>query len=202
MWRSDPSAFKTFAALRTSAEWDGSRVYVAVDGVPAPELAPTTEPWRKIEIEASKRIVAAKVTDNDVFDTVLECTSVALGLTLSLLVSEEVVSAEDDVRGLPEGARTRIEVNRYERSPANRAACIAHHGLVCKACGFDFGAFYGDLGSGYIQVHHRVPVSKMGEDYFVNPVADLIPVCANCHAMLHRSDPPMEVEELARRLKQ
>ena len=82
-------------------------------------------------------------------------------------------------------------------SPVNRAACIAAHGSVCKVCGFDFGEVYGPLGQGYIEVHHRLPVSQMGAGYIVNPVRDLVPLCSNCHAAVHRTDPPMETEALA-----
>jgi len=98
--------------------------------------------------------------------------------------------------GLPEGAKIQIVVNKYERSPANRAACISHYGPICQVCSFDFGSFYGQIGQDYIEVHHRVPVSSMGGAYRVDPVTDLVPVCGNCHAMMHRKNPPLSVEEL------
>jgi len=63
-------------------------------------------------------------------------------------------------------------------------------------CGMDFVSRYGELGSGFIHVHHVIPVSKMGPNYIVDPINDLTPVCPNCHAMLHRKDPPLEIEEL------
>ena len=89
-----------------------------------------------------------------------------------------------------------MEVNKYERSPVNRAACIAHFGTTCNVCGFDFGVHYGDLGQDFIEVHHRVPVSSMGGAYRVDPVRDLVPVCGNCHAMLHRTNPPLSTDDL------
>jgi 5-methylcytosine-specific restriction protein A len=98
--------------------------------------------------------------------------------------------------GLPEGAKIQIVVNKYERSPANRAACISYYGPICQVCSFDFGSFYGQIGQDYIEVHHRVPVSSMGGAYRVDPVTDLVPVCGNCHAMMHRKNPPLSVEEL------
>ena len=91
---------------------------------------------------------------------------------------------------------TRVAVNRYERSLANRAAAIAIHGAFCHVCGFDFAEFYGLMGEGFIEVHHRIPVSRMGEGYVVSPEEDLVPLCANCHQMVHREDPPVAVEEL------
>ena len=96
-----------------------------------------------------------------------------------------------------EGAVTRVSVNRYERSRAARAACIDHHGAQCAACGLNFEYMYGDIGRGYIHVHHVVPVSQTVDDYRLDPVKDLVPVCPNCHAMLHIGvEEPRTVEHL------
>ena len=96
----------------------------------------------------------------------------------------------------PEGAKKEVTINAYERSSAARAACIAHYGLSCVVCGFDFEEIYGDLGRGFIHVHHIVPISSIGVDYEVNPIEDLRPVCPNCHEMLHRGQPPLSIEDL------
>lgn len=120
-----------------------------------------------------------------------------LGMAVSLLPLEPEEPAEfSEVQGLPEGARERIEVNRYERSRINRMLCIELHGTACRVCGFQFEEVYGTTGRGFVHVHHVVPVSRIGADYVINPRVDLVPVCANCHAMLHRRDPPFSVEEL------
>jgi len=60
------------------------------------------------------------------------------------------------------------------------------HGTACAVCGIDFEKVYGELGKGFIHVHHTVPIHTIGEEYTINPEKDLIPVCPNCHAMLHR----------------
>jgi 5-methylcytosine-specific restriction protein A len=52
------------------------------------------------------------------------------------------------------------------------------------------------LGAGFIQVHHTVPLSSIGTEYVIDPIRDLIPVCPNCHAMLHRKTPPFSIAEL------
>lgn len=78
--------------------------------------------------------------------------------------------------------------NKIERSRAAREACIAHYKCVCVACGMDFGKTYGDLGQGFIHVHHRVPIASIGQAYQVDPIKDLIPVYPNCHAVF----PPMQ----------
>lgn len=43
------------------------------------------------------------------------------------------------------------------------------------------------MGKGFIHVHHIVPLHTIKSDYVVNCATDLIPVCPNCHAILHKS---------------
>lgn len=96
----------------------------------------------------------------------------------------------------PGGATRQVTVNVYERNPAARKACIRHHGEICKVCGLDMKQFYGSISDGFIHVHHLKPLSEIGAGYTVNPQTDLVPVCPNCHAMLHRLTPPLTVEQL------
>ena len=91
----------------------------------------------------------------------------------------------DEVDELTEGAEASIHANRFERSAQARKKCIAHYGTACRICGFDFGKTYGPAFAGRIEVHHIVPLSEIREDYVVDPIHDLIPVCSNCHTALH-----------------
>jgi hypothetical protein len=95
-----------------------------------------------------------------------------------------------------EGNRAVIYVNRFERDPKARAACIKVFGTSCAVCKFDFGDAFGEIGKGFIHVHHLKPLSEMGVAHKVNPKKDMRPVCPNCHEMLHRRTPPFSVEEL------
>jgi 5-methylcytosine-specific restriction protein A len=95
-----------------------------------------------------------------------------------------------------EGAVRQVLVNAYERDRAARQACIDHYGPACCVCGLVFERRYGPTGSGFIHVHHVVPLSELGPDYHLNPIRDLRPTCPNCHAMLHRRRPPLEIEAL------
>jgi 5-methylcytosine-specific restriction protein A len=99
-----------------------------------------------------------------------------------------------------EGAKFSVTINAYERNPKARAACIAHYGHVCAVCGFDFSRVYGSLGEGFIHVHHIIPIGQIGEQYEINPITDLVPVCPNCHAMIHRMEPPLTIEELRKHI--
>jgi predicted HNH restriction endonuclease len=85
-----------------------------------------------------------------------------------------------------EGHIITVNVNRYERSSIARDNCIAFHGSKCKICELDFGEVYGDIGEGFIHVHHLKPLHTIAKDYIVDYKKDLIPVCPNCHAMIHR----------------
>jgi 5-methylcytosine-specific restriction enzyme A len=95
-----------------------------------------------------------------------------------------------------EGAKATVTINAFERNPKARTACIAHHGCKCAACGFDFVETYGPLGKGFIHVHHLIPIGQIGKQYRVDPINHLIPVCPNCHAMIHRAKPTMTIREV------
>ena len=99
----------------------------------------------------------------------------------------------------PRQAVLRADVNRYEQDPDARRVCLAHHGNSCAACGFSFEQTYGETGLDFIPVHHLVPASQLGSGYQLDPLTDLVPLCANCHAMAHRGvDTPRTVAELRR----
>lgn len=89
---------------------------------------------------------------------------------------------------LEEGKRKSVMVNIYERNPIARKQCIDHYGVLCQVCDLDFESVYGIVGKDFIHVHHIKPLHEIQHDYTVNPRQDLIPVCPNCHAMLHRKE--------------
>ena len=95
-----------------------------------------------------------------------------------------------------EGSSNEILQTEYERSTEARAQCLLIHGYTCKVCNFDFQKIYGEIGNEFIHVHHIEPLSSKKEEYEVDPQTDLIPVCPNCHAMIHRRSPPFTIEEL------
>ena len=99
-----------------------------------------------------------------------------------------------------EGATRSVTVNVFERDPSAREACIDHYGLTCVVCGFSFADFYGEIGEGFVHVHHLRELAAIGHEYEVDPIKDLRPVCANCHAMIHREMPAISIEELQARI--
>lgn len=95
-----------------------------------------------------------------------------------------------------EGALRRITVNAYERDRAARTACIAKFGLRCAVCDMSFAEQYGEIGRGFIHVHHKKPLAIRRAEYQLRPTIDLVPVCPNCHAMLHTQNPPLSINDL------
>jgi 5-methylcytosine-specific restriction protein A len=97
-----------------------------------------------------------------------------------------------------EGAKSVRAVTVYERSPLNRRLAIEIHGLTCAACNFNFSSKYGQIGDGVVEIHHKIPVHLMNRVEVVDPRTDLVPLCSNCHTIVHKTDPPISIEELKR----
>ncbi len=111
----------------------------------------------------------------------------------SEILPEEVPYQDRD---LWEGSTQEILVNKYERNPEARKQCIEHFGWLCQICEFDFELNYGNIGKQFIHVHHLIPISKVKKGYVINPVTDLIPICPNCHAIIHKRIPCLTINEV------
>lgn len=147
--------------------------------------------WHNYSCRITKIPISVHGPVEDNPEIVVEWSAKAVGMFLSLLNIEQITTENQ-----AEGAKHIAIVNKYERSRVNRALCLMAHGYDCKICGMNFEKQYGTLGNKFIHVHHITPVSQMGGSYIINPVNDLIPVCPNCHAMLHRQEPPLKPEQL------
>jgi 5-methylcytosine-specific restriction enzyme A len=112
---------------------------------------------------------------------------------------EEIEAASKTI--FIEGKPRLITSKTYERNASARAACLAHYGYQCRVCDFNFEARYGEIGKGFIHVHHLKLISEINGEYEVDPIEHLVPVCPNCHAMLHSQYPPLTIEELKKRLR-
>lgn len=93
---------------------------------------------------------------------------------------------ENVYESLAEGKKTKVYSTKYERNPQNRERAVQEHGIKCQICGFDFEENYGDVGRGFIEVHHKKPISSFEGELIVDPVQDMVCLCSNCHRMIHR----------------
>lgn len=82
-----------------------------------------------------------------------------------------------------EGKKKTVKISQYERDPKLRRACLEKYGTKCVICGFDAVTIYGEEFKGKIHVHHIVPLNQTGERETTED--DLVPVCPNCHMILH-----------------
>ena len=136
-----------------------------------------------------------RVISEDVYERI---TSAATKLTPQRRIKKDTLNdLEASLVSGEEGKKKQRYITTYERRPELREAAIAIHGLNCSVCDFNFGAFYGDYAEGYIHIHHLTPVSELSEPSQVNPQTDLVPVCANCHSIIHRKkNRTLSIDEL------
>jgi len=101
-----------------------------------------------------------------------------------------------------EGALKRIPINAYERSTRAREECLLHYGCKCSVCGTNLSDIYGEIAAGRIHVPHLKPLSEINSEYQIDPIADLRPICPNCHYIIHLNAPPYSIEEMREMIKE
>ncbi len=167
-----------------------------INGADIPPLDTAQWPvgWNKFEFQARSPMQVMDANDiGQMRQLVVELLVPTLGIITALIGLEE---PDMSAYGELEGNCVQTLVTRFERKKINREACIQLKGYKCIVCGFDFSSSYGPLGVGYIEIHHTTPVSQVGPNYRIDVVTDLEPLCANCHAMVHREDPPVPIDRM------
>ena len=96
-----------------------------------------------------------------------------------------VVTEEHEEEYIENGKGKKIYSTTYERNSKARKACLRKYGYKCQICGFDSQLVYGEEFKNKIHVHHIVPIHEIKSEYQIDPEKDLIPVCPNCHMILH-----------------
>lgn len=170
---------------------EASELVFAVNDLALEDVVPSVV-WDTLEIRLKYRFQTEDSQNLTLRNALFGAFSILL-----VLITEDEADLEVGIQeGYEEGDVTRILKNHYERSRVNRALCLKWHGFSCKACGLNMESIYGPLGSGVIHVHHLEPVSSLGAPTRVNPKKDLVPLCPNCHVIIHRKNPPLRLEEL------
>ena len=201
MAAADPGGRSVFHAMIADCVSNRASVELQIDGVTVPADSPDIwgRTWGRFSLTLNRGNLELGIDEGrSDFEIVSEWTLRFAAAALAILPLEQAdgLTAGELPVGFPEGDGTAIVVNRYERDRRNRAAAIVIHGVRCKGCGMDFGERYGEVAAGYIEVHHTVPISRLGPGYVINPALDLVPLCANCHRVAHRTDPPLSVEAI------
>ncbi len=104
-----------------------------------------------------------------------------------------LIRGEEFLEGGAEGAVRRIYVNQHERDPRNRRKAISKHGVRCFGCCKEMAEMYGEIAQWHTHIHHTKPISQ-GEQ--TPKIDDLIPLCPNCHAIVHLENPPLTINQL------
>ena len=113
----------------------------------------------------------------------------------SKLESQGEETADDIPASRSEGELKKLELLTRRRSRELRDDCITYwkslhnNRIYCACCGLDFEKAYGNIGEGYIEIHHLYPISQYPGQHDVNPKEDLVPLCSNCHSMVHAKMP-------------
>jgi putative restriction endonuclease len=121
---------------------------------------------------------------DSVYDRILERSAFTAATTDE--VDRDLNWPTTELQSAAEGTVREMYTTVYERNPRLRIQALAIHGTTCFGCRFNFEERYGPHGSGFIHIHHLKPLHSLGGPETVNPETDLIPVCPNCHSMIHR----------------
>ena len=200
MGESDSASRNTFRTVLEESVARGATVQFGVNGnaVQLDDESVWGRRWRRVELRMSKQLPGFDgVATAEELDLIRRWTRRFLAALLAIApVEPQETPSGESFGGFKEGTANVTPTVSYERDRRNRAAAIAIHGTACLACGLEFGTKYGEVAEGFIEVHHTIPLAKMGEGYIVNPAQDLVPLCPNCHAVAHRRDPPFTVDDI------
>ena len=161
------------------------------------------EDWRRLSLSLTKgQVEFSDVNEDEAFNKIVDWTCKFVSAVLTIIPFEEKLDCcLESLEGFPEGGVQTVQVNRYERERRNRIIALSLHGHRCAACDFDFGEIYGNVAEGYIQIHHTTPISEISDRYCINPETDLIPLCSNCHSVVHLKNPPHTIDEIKALIK-
>ena len=197
--RQSQTANQHFCAVLNDSVSRGANIELEINGArlayDSEEL--WTAEWKRIVLTMSKGLLELGVDQGEWdWHIVSDWTKRFAAAIIAILPLEASGVYGLEVAGFPEGALTAVQMNRYERDPRNRAAAVALHGTACAGCGLELKSKYGPIAESLIEVHHVTPVSQLGAGYVIDPMHDLVPLCPNCHAVVHRQVPPLTIGEL------
>lgn len=172
---------------------EGAKISLLVNNSAVDPINYWPEKWRSFLCKITK--VPIPESEDDDLETMQYWLDLSFNLVFSLLNIVDVDN-QDTLPIQSEGTPEEIRSIKYERNPFNRKLCLKKKGYCCSVCGMNFEETYGSIGKDFIEIHHTTPVSVMGKDYILNIDTDLYPLCSNCHSMIHRTNPPLDIQSL------
>lgn len=172
----------------------GAKIVFLVNGKPLKNLEVWPASWRNFNAKITLLPLPDTSEEDSEFEIIIEWAKYSFEYVFSLLTIDNIEDKDTSIQ--TEGTPSEIKAIRYERNPINRQLCLHRQGYNCAICGINFKDVYGDIGYHFIEVHHKMPVSMMTPEYQFDVDKDLIPICSNCHSMVHRRNPPYTVEEI------
>ena len=195
-----------FSKILSDCENNGAKVDLMLNNqkFEVHDNAIWNQEWNQFELILSKGQLPLGTNDSQADLIIInEWTGKFVQAIIALLPLEDSIpNNSSEISGYPEGALKVMKVNRYERNLKNKVNAILIHGNHCHACGVDLSQLYGEIATGCIEIHHKVKVSELGENYVINPTNDLVPLCPNCHTVTHQRHPPFTVDEIKKMLEQ
>ncbi|ONI41703.1 hypothetical protein AN640_07780 [Candidatus Epulonipiscium fishelsonii] len=90
----------------------------------------------------------------------------------------------------------KVEIEKIKIWEDLKTVCLDYYGAICEVCGIDYGYTYGNQFERYIDIHNLKSTHKEDDNLDINPEEDLVPVCHNCHFIMHTKQPCYTIDEM------
>lgn len=130
-----------------------------------------------------------------VIDRYIEFLSDANRQRISIDIHQKAEVSEGELQKVTEGLMQETIFFRKQRNRTLRNQCAERDHYTCQVCGFNFERAYGERGKGFIEIHHKKPLSSYDGEHEIQ-LDDLVALCSNCHSMIHYGGRLLEIDEL------
>ncbi len=201
--RNDTKFSQKVRNLKSHRDSNQMNIYTDINSVGKYTLTAKGEEYLAENIEQIEYLFSNKFLSNEVVELVSAVEKTYGKKRKVYVYSEDAMVVE--------GKISSKETIVRKRSKKLRAAAIEHYRqldgkIYCAVCGFCFENRYGDIGKDFIEIHHENPVYQYSdegfESYMSEAVKKVIPLCSNCHRMIHHDRKrPISIDDLKKQLK-
>lgn len=154
----------------------------------------------------SKSYKINKLPDNSILEYELLEAIKLYDLLIARGGTDNLETAIDLIIGTQKNEKNQniVETKRYirhskiERNTKASSEAKKILGTECQGCGLKFEKVYGRRGVGFIEAHHKIPLSELkeGQSVSMDPKQDFAVLCSNCHRMVHKGNSVLSIEQL------